>query len=109
MPQQFGSSLPLQNPTGQSHSSTEDKLSNNARSQHSSSSDHKDKYDDLDDAQLRALCKDNGYAQGGNRDALIQRLRTHDARAMGAEGKESRDSSRSSVGLYTFAQQVRSR
>lgn len=112
MAQEFDSSfpsLPSQNLKGESHSSAEDKFSNEATSQHSSPSDHKDNYEHLDHSQLKALCKDKGYATSGKTNTLIQRLRTHDARAMGAEGKESKDSSRSSVSLYAFAQRVRSR
>ena len=82
MPQRRTSSIHSQDPSNPGQSSPQDQVNGSeAKPQYPSSFDQKDKnYDDLDESQLRALCQNKGYAKGGRKADLIQRLRNHQAR-----------------------------
>lgn len=62
--------------------STQDKAnSSEAKLRYPPSFDQRDEtYDYMDESKLRTLCQKKGYAKGGKKADLIQRLRNHDAR-----------------------------
>ena len=69
---------------------TNNPVNNEATSHHHPSLDHREEYEHLSDSQLKALCRNKGYASSGNRDTLTQRLRQHDTRAANAGDQQSR-------------------
>ena len=109
LPAVQNTNMPDQHPPLPSVQNTNDPVDNDATSHHHSSLDHSDEYERLNHSELKALCKNQGYSGDGNRDRIIQRLRTHDTRRANTQNQPSRGLPPSAVSLSIHIWKCRQR